>query len=149
MRVIDIMTEKPRACRADESVEKALDHMDECNCGAVPVVDDDDRVVGIVTDRDIVFGVRKNGGTVEDLTVEACMTADPVKLKQDTTAEEAVRTMGSNRVRRAPVVDAKGRLVGMVAQADIAANVGDDRLVAHYLREISTAPSVEPAPERR
>lgn len=149
MRVVDIMTENPRACRPDESAETALDHMDERNCGAVPVVDGNDRVVGIVTDRDIVFGIRENGGTLEALTVEACMTRDPVKLEPDTTAEEAIRTLGSKHVRRAPVVDAGGKLVGIVAQADIATNVNDDRLVARYLREISAAPAVEPAPERR
>ncbi|CAN5299591.1 CBS domain-containing protein [soil metagenome] len=148
MLVKDLMTGDPKTCRTGDSAEKALDHMDDRNCGSVPVVDGDGRVVGIVTDRDIVFGVRENGGTLEDLTVEACMTPDPVTITQDETAEEAVRTMGANHVRRAPVVDPKGKLVGILAQADIAAGIQDDRLVAHYLREISTAPPEEPAPER-
>ncbi|MDX1660291.1 MAG: CBS domain-containing protein [Gemmatimonadota bacterium] len=148
MRASEMMTGGPKACRPDDPVQRALDHMDACECGAVPVVDDDRTVVGIVTDRDIVFGVRQNDGRMEGLRVSACMTAHPVTVRQDDAAEEVVRRMRESRVRRVPVVDEDGTLVGIVAQADLAVHLEDDALLAGYLREVSSAPGVEPAPER-
>lgn len=148
MRAREMMTGGPKACRPDEPVDRALAHMDECECGAVPVVDEDRRVVGIVTDRDVLFGIRGNDGRIEGLTVAECMTGHPVTVRQDDEAEEVVRRMRESRVRRVPVVDEEGSLVGIVAQADLAVHLEDDALVAAYLREVSAAPPVEPAPER-
>ncbi len=148
MRASEMMTGAPKSCRPDDPVDRALEHMDECECGAVPVVDDQQKVVGIVTDRDILFGVRGNDGRTEGLTVSECMTGHPVTVQQDDDAETVVRQMREARVRRVPVVDAEGGLVGIVAQADLAVHLEDDALLAGYLREVSAAPPVEPAPER-
>lgn len=148
MRASEMMTGAPKSCRPDDPVDRALEHMDECECGAVPVVDEEQKVVGIVTDRDILFGVRGNDGRTEGLTVSECMTGHPVTVQQDAAAEKVVRQMREARVRRVPVVDAEGGLVGIVAQADLAVHLGDDALLAGYLREVSAAPPVEPAPER-
>ncbi|MBW3660605.1 MAG: CBS domain-containing protein [Gemmatimonadetes bacterium] len=148
MRASDLMTGAPQACRPDDPVDRALAHMDERECGAVPVVDDDRRVVGIVTDRDILFGIRGNDGRMEGLTVSSCMTEHPVTVRQDDEAADVVRRMRESRIRRVPVVDDAGALVGIVAQADLATRLEDDALLAGYLREVSAAPAVEPAPER-
>lgn len=148
MKARDIMTRDPRTCRAQDPVEKALAHMDACECGAVPVVDEGGAVIGILTDRDIVFGARKAGGALAAITVESCMSADPFTVGEGDTVEDVIRSMSRHRIRRAPVVNAQGALVGIIAQADIAARVQDDALVAQYLRDISTAPPTEPAPER-
>lgn len=148
MQVADLMTENPRACHTGDSATDALEHMDACGCGAVPIVDKNDRLIGIATDRDVAFGLKEHGGRLDKLSIDECMTKDPFTLRPDMTAEEAVRTMGDKRIRRAPVIDADGRLVGIVAQADIATQVGDEPLVARYLREVSSAPAMEPAPQR-
>lgn len=148
MSARDLMTGAPRSCRPDDPIARALDHMDECECGAVPVVDEENRVVGIVTDRDILFGIRENGGSMEGLVVEACMTTHPLTVRQDADVEEVVDRMTTGRVRRVPVVDESEKLVGIIAQADLATGIDDDAVVARYLREISAAPAVEPAPER-
>ncbi|MDX1623358.1 MAG: CBS domain-containing protein [Gemmatimonadota bacterium] len=148
MRARDVMTSGPGECRPDEPAARALDHMDERECGAVPVVDEDRTVVGIVTDRDIVFGIRENGGRLEGLSVGDCMTEHPVTVQQDDEIGRVLEMMAGSRVRRVPVVDEENRLVGIVAQADIATGVDDDTAVARYLREVSAAPAVEPAPER-
>lgn len=148
MRASEMMTGAPKSCRPDDPVDRALEHMDECECGAVPVVDEEQKVVGIVTDRDILFGVRGNAGRTDGLTVSECMTAHPVTVRQDDDAETVVRQMREARIRRAPVVNAEGSLVGIVAQADLAVHLEDDALLAGYLREVSAAPPVEPAPER-
>lgn len=148
MRVRDMMTSAPRSCQPEDPVERALEHMDAAECGAVPVVDGENRVIGIVTDRDILFGARANGGSLGGLTVERCMTPDPVTVLQDEKPKAVVKKMGKTRVRRVPVVDVDGKLVGIVAQADVALHVDDDEVVAKYLRRVSAAPAVEPAPER-
>lgn len=148
MQVRDIMTASPRSCDADDAAGTALTHMDESDCGAVPVVDAERRVVGIVTDRDIVFAIRANGGALQGLTIAQCMTADPLTLREDEDADDAIRSLAARRVRRAPVVDRDGRLVGIVAQADVAMHIQDDSLVAEYLREISAAAPTELAAER-
>lgn len=148
MKAQDLMTSDPRCCRAEEPATEALKHMDECDCGAVPVVDGDRQVVGIVTDRDILFGIRLNGGRLDGLTVEQCMTRSPVTVVTEEPADNVVRTMTMRRIRRVPVVGRDGSLVGIIAQADVAASIDDDALVARFLREVSTAPPTEPAPER-
>ena len=148
MQAKDLMTPRPDSCGPDEDVERALAIMDRCECGAVPIVDEGGRVVGIVTDRDVLFGVRQNQGRLEGLRVESCMTKDPVTVRESDSAEDAIRVMTRERVRRIPVVGEDGRLAGIIAQADVATNIEDDALVARYLREISAAPADEPAPER-
>lgn len=148
MRASDLMTGGPAACRADDPVAAVLDAMDERECGAVPVIDENRRVIGIVTDRDVLFGIRENEGRIEGLTAAGCMTDHPVTVNRDDDAEEVVRRMRDARVRRVPVVDADGTLVGIVAQADLATKLDDDATLAGYLREVSGAPAVEPAPER-
>ena len=148
MKAKDLMTADPGTCGPTDDIEQALTIMDTHECGAVPVVDPKGRVVGIVTDRDILFGARKEGGRLSGLTVEPCMTKAPVTVREDESAEEVIRTMTRERVRRVPVVDRDGTLRGIIAQADVATNVEDDSLVARYLRDISAAPADEPAPER-
>lgn len=148
MRASDLMTGGPASCRADDPVTVVLDAMDERECGAVPVVDDDHRAIGIVTDRDVLFGIRENDGRIEGLTAGGCMTDHPLTVTRDADAGEVVRRMREARVRRVPVVDENGTLVGIIAQADLATKLEDDATVAGYLREVSGAPALEPAPER-
>jgi CBS domain-containing protein len=148
MNARDLMTEDPGSCRLDHDIDAALGIMDREECGAVPIIDERNHVIGIVTDRDILFGARKEGGTLSGLTVESCMTKDPITVREDDSAEDVIRVMTRERVRRVPVVDRDGKLRGIIAQADVAIHVDDDALVAKYLREVSAAPADEPAPER-
>jgi CBS domain-containing protein len=148
MKAKELMTADPGTCGPTDDIEQALAIMDSQECGAVPVVDKQGRVLGIVTDRDILFGARKGGGRLSGLTVEPCMTKDPVTVREDEDAEQVIRVMTRERVRRIPVVDSDSKLRGIIAQADVAMHVEDDALVARYLREISAAPADEPAPER-
>lgn len=148
MRASDLMTGGPAACRPGDPATECLKAMDRRACGAVPVIDDDHRVIGIVTDRDLLFAIRANGGTLDGLQVRACMTDHPVTVVQGDDAAEVVRRMREARVRRAPVVDGDGTLVGMVAQADLATRLDDDRALVDFLRTVSSAPAIEPAPVR-
>jgi CBS domain-containing protein len=108
------------------------------DCGAVPVVDSVNtrRPIGIVTDRDIACRAVAKGLNALELTARDCMSSPSVTVSQDATLDEAIRLMEESRVRRLPVVDERGRCVGVVAQADIALSAGQGK-TAEVVREIS------------
>jgi len=116
--VNDIMTREPRTVREATSVVEAARVMRDEDVGSVPVVEGD-RLVGMVTDRDIALRVVAEGRgldtTVADVASRAVVAIDP---QQE--VEEAMRLMAEHQLRRLPVCEEDGRLVGVVAQADVA-----------------------------
>ena len=117
MNVQDIMTKNVQSVTPTDPVKKAAQIMKTVDCGSVPVTDQG-RVVGVLTDRDIVIHVvAENQGP--DTQVEQCMTKPVVTVGPDTDAREAAEMMASNQVRRLPVVD-NGKLAGILAIADLA-----------------------------
>lgn len=112
------MTREVRTCRPDDSLHAAAKVMWDCDCGCVPVVDDDRRVIGMLTDRDICMAAYTQERPLSSLRVSdamskevfACSPGDPVS-----TAEEVMRT---KQVRRLPVVE-DGRLAGIVSLNDL------------------------------
>ncbi|MBI2851584.1 MAG: CBS domain-containing protein [Chloroflexi bacterium] len=105
--------------------------------GALPVCNDDGKLIGMITDRDIVVSC-----VAADLNPCECktrdfMTSNPVAISTDTDMEEAARIMGKEQIRRLPIVD-EGTLVGMLSLGDIAVSMGNDALVAETLRKISS-----------
>ncbi|MDA8205212.1 MAG: CBS domain-containing protein [Thermaerobacter sp.] len=117
MQVREIMTQQVKTVRPSDSIKKAAEIMRSVDCGSVPVTEGD-RVVGIVTDRDIVVKQIASGKSA-DSPVKECMTDTVVTVKPDAEAQTAADMMADNQVRRLPVVD-NGRLVGILAIADLA-----------------------------
>jgi CBS domain-containing protein len=118
-QIRDLMTVKPRTVKAGDSIVEAAKLMKGEDAGIAPIVDGD-RLVGVVTDRDIAIRVVAEGRDpqstrVEDVASQNVVTVDP---QQD--LDEALRLMAQHQVRRLPVVEEDGRLVGIVAQADVA-----------------------------
>jgi CBS domain-containing protein len=135
----DVMTREPAVCEAVESIAKAADLMKREDVGAVPVVDSmaSRHVVGIVTDRDIVVKVVAGGRDVHAATVREAMTANPAVCREDEDVSRAVAQMAERKVRRMPVVDAQGRLSGIIAQADIATRLSLDKTTGALVEAIS------------
>jgi CBS domain-containing protein len=135
----DIMTKNVQTATADTTLREVATMMRDGDMGSVPVVEDG-RLVGIVTDRDIVVRALAEGkdgsGSVSD-----AMTTDIVTASPDDYVFEAVRLMGDKQVRRIPVVDNERKLVGIIALADIALETEDDRDLAEALEEISSGNS--------
>ncbi len=120
MRVSEVMTAEPVCCTPETTAQEAARLMAEHDCGCLPVVDADDRVVGVVTDRDIAcrcVGKGKDPSTA----VADVMTPDARCCGPNDNVSEAARVMAEAKVRRVPVVDGHGCCVGLVAQADLGA----------------------------
>ena len=116
--VRDAMTEDPRSIGASASVVEAARLMRQEHIGSLPITDDE-QLVGMITDRDITTRVVAEGADLEMASVGDVYSRDPISVEPDKDLEEALQLMARHQVRRLPVVE-NGRLVGIVAQADIA-----------------------------
>lgn len=138
MRVRDIMTANPATCTPESSLQEAAKLMLECDCGAIPVVDDSGsgRSIGIITDRDIVIRTLARGRNPMDCTVRDAMSESTITVSADSDVSDAASTMKQNQIRRLVVTDGDSRIVGLIAQADIARK-GGDRMTGDLVEEIS------------
>jgi len=118
--VAEVMTPSPLSCRRSDSLVVAAKILWENDCGAVPVVDDGQRVVGILTDRDCLMAAFTRGRKLEDLSVQSAMAHMVFAVRASEPSEAAARRMAEHAVRRLPVLDDHGRLCGMVSLADLA-----------------------------
>jgi CBS domain-containing protein len=119
MKVQEIMTPRPRHCSPSATLSEAARLMLDMDVGEIPVTGDGLKVVGVITDRDIVVRCIAAGGDPQNTPVESCMTAPALTLSDDASLEECARLMAGQQVRRVPIVDANGALCGIVAQADL------------------------------
>jgi CBS domain-containing protein len=129
MRVEELMTKSPRTCRPEDSLSQAARIMWEADCGAVPVVssDGEGRVVGIITDRDVCMAAYTRGLPLAQMRVSEAMAREPRCCKASDTPFEAEASMRSAQVRRLPVVDESGHLVGLLSLADLAREAARER----------------------
>ena len=116
--VREAMTEDPRSIGASASVVEAALLMREQHIGSLPITDDE-KLVGMITDRDITTRVVAESAAPETTSVENVYSRDLISVEPDSGLDEALQLMARHQVRRLAVVE-NGRLVGMVAQADIA-----------------------------
>ena len=150
MKVHDIMTRDVVSCRQDADVGAAGRLMLDGHVGTLPVVDPDGRLVGIITDRDIAMAAATRQRNASHIVVHEAMTEHVRSCFGNEDIAAALETMEDARVRRLPVVDADGRLVGIVAMDDIVLRALDrpDGISSHAvisaLKRISAAPDIEP-----
>ena len=136
IRCREIMTSNVRTATRDMPLRDVALIMRDGDMGSVPVVEDG-KLVGIVTDRDIVVRSIADGKDASSPVGEA-MTTEIFSVGPDDFVFEAIRLMGDRQVRRVPVVDADGKLAGIIAMADIALEMEDEREIAETLEEISS-----------
>lgn len=133
--VRDLMTQNPRSVSGDQPVAEAARLMRDEDAGLIPVVDGE-RLVGTVTDRDIAIRVVAEGKDPQSTTVRDVASTDLVTIDPQQELSEALRLMAQHQVRRLPVVEEDGRLVGIVAQADVARHADEER-VGEVVEQIS------------
>jgi CBS domain-containing protein len=143
MKVKDVMTRGAECTRPDATLREAAERMKALDVGSLPVCDND-RLVGMLTDRDITVRATGEGvppalGQVRDI-----MTPQVISCFEDQDVGEAARLMEQNQVRRLVVLNRDKRLVGIVSLGDLAAKAGDERRSGETLEKVS-----EPAAPRR
>lgn len=136
MTLDDLARKEPVAATRNASIAEIASLMRDEMVGSV-VIEEDDRPVGIVTDRDITVGVTAEGRDPDDVTAADVMTADPVTVDRDAGVFDVIRTMADNGVRRIPVVDG-GRLYGIITLDDLDRLLSDER---HTLSKVIEAES--------
>jgi len=138
-KVREHMTDRPRCVTPDTSVVEAAELMANEDVGSLPILDGD-RLVGVVTDRDIVVRAVAKQKNPQGMPVRDVATGDIVTVRPDEDLSEALKLMASYQVRRLPVVDEDNHLVGVLAQADVAAGA-KEKAVGEMVEDISQAPS--------
>jgi CBS domain-containing protein len=139
MRVAEAMTGDVRVVTPDQSIIEAAKLMADCDCGVLPV-GENDRLVGMVTDRDIVVRGLANGKTGETTTIREVMSEDVMYCFEEDDVCDVARNMGDLQMRRLPVVNRDKRLVGIVSLGDIAVT-DEKQSTAEALSCISEPPS--------
>jgi CBS domain-containing protein len=120
VRIRDVMTQPAMTCPVESTAEQAARLMWECDCGFVPLVDEEGRVVGVITDRDIAMAALTQGRTLGDIPVKSAMAGAVTLVRDDDVVESAERLMREAAVRRLPVVGDDDRPVGVLSLNDLA-----------------------------
>ena len=135
----EVMTREPACCEPGESIVKVAQTMKQEDVGSVPVVEshEDKKLVGIVTDRDLVVKVLAKGSNMDRATVRDAMTSNPASCRENDDVSKAVQLMSERQVRRMPIVDDAGRLTGIISQADVATRMNRDETTGELVEAIS------------
>jgi CBS domain-containing protein len=120
MQIKEIMSHPVVTCSTTDSVDQAARLMWEFDCGIVPVVDDDGRLAGVVTDRDICMAAYTQGKPLKTIPITGAMTTRVIAVHSDDLIEQAEKLMRGNQIRRLPVLDGEGRPVGLASMNDLA-----------------------------
>jgi CBS domain-containing protein len=138
VKIQDVMTRNPRCVTPETTVREAARIMKDEDIGIVPVTEGDNRrLVGVVTDRDIAVRVVADGRDADTRVGDVMSAGKIATRRQDEDIDTAMDTMAKEQVRRIPVVDERGSLVGIVAQADIVLKVRNDKKAEHTIEKIS------------
>ncbi|MFI1717019.1 CBS domain protein [Streptomyces sp. PanSC19] len=130
----EIMHTGASCVQENETLMDAARRMSELDVGALPICGPDDRLHGIVTDRDIVVKCLAKGKDPHHMTAGLLAQGKPVTVDADADSEQVLRTMQEHRVRRVPVID-DHRLVGMISEADLARHL-PEKQVGHFVEEV-------------
>lgn len=124
MKIEALMTREPRTCSPTDSLSAAAGIMWDHDCGCVPVVDSNSRLLGMITDRDVCMAAYTKGEPLHALRVEQTMARSVEPCRPDQSVAEALQIMRRSRVRRLPVVDGDGILLGLLSLTDVAREAG-------------------------
>ena len=135
----EVMTKDPVCCLPNDMVAEAAKLMKSGNIGSIPVIEDEQtkKLIGIVTDRDLTLKIVAEGLDAKSTKVEAVMTRKVVTCLAGDDLQKALDAMAEHQLRRIPVVDNDNKVVGIIAQADVATRVDQPEKTAEMVKEIS------------
>ena len=139
-----VMTENPVCCLGSDSISSVTQQMQIQGVGALPVVTDhiSKKLIGIVTDRDIALRVVGANRETKGTWVADVMTPNPVACHATNDVDAAIEAMALQHVRRIPIIDSEGRVLGIISQADVATRLHDNDKTAQVVTEISQPVSI-------
>jgi CBS domain-containing protein len=127
MKVEQVMCRNTKTCRSSDSLDRAAQLMWENDCGCVPIVDDEGRGVGMITDRDVCMAAYTQGGSLAHLCVGTAMAHDLRSCRATDTIAQAENIMRAAQVRRLPVVDPEGHVIGLLSLNDVVREAARER----------------------
>ncbi|MBV8847390.1 MAG: CBS domain-containing protein [Bryobacterales bacterium] len=135
----DLMTKDPLCCLPGDSVQQVAQMMKEFDVGVVPIVEDqrEKRLAGVVTDRDLAVKALAGERDPREVTIAEVMSLHVVTCSPDDDCGAALQLMEAHRVRRIPVLDASGRIVGIISQGDVAVRMREAEKTAELVMEVS------------
>ncbi len=135
----EVMTKNPVCCLPDNTAAEAAKLMKSKNIGSIPIIQDEQgkQLIGIVTDRDLALKVVAKGLDAKSTKLRAVMTRKVVTCRADDDLQKALDAMSEHQLRRIPVVDNNDRVVGIIAQADVATRLDQPKKTAEMVKEIS------------
>ena len=135
----EVMTKYPVCCLPTDSVAKAAGLMKSRNIGSIPVIENEQtqKLVGIVTDRDLALTIVAAGRDAQSTNVDAVMTYKVVSCLADDDLQKALDMMTKQKLRRIPIVDHDHKIVGIITQADVATRINQPEQTAQMVKEIS------------
>jgi CBS domain-containing protein len=135
----EVMTKNPICCTPDDMANKAAELMKRGNIGSIPVIEDEQskKIAGIVTDRDLVMNIVAEGRDAKSTKVGSVMTRKVVTCQEDDDLQKALDAMSNHQLRRIPVVDNNHKILGIIAQADVATRVNQPEKTAEVVKDIS------------
>jgi len=137
MQVREVMTRGAECTRPDASLQEAAAKMKSLDVGALPVCGDNDRLAGMITDRDITVRSSAEGESPAEIKVSDIMTPEVVYCFEDDDVAEASRLMKEKQIRRLVVLNRDKRLVGIISLGDLATEMGDERQAGRTLEKVS------------
>jgi CBS domain-containing protein len=153
MHILEVMSHPVITCPVQAQLDQAARLMWEFDCGTIPVLDDDGRLAGIVTDRDICMAAYTQGKPLHEIPVTTAMARSVIAVYEHDSVEAVERLMQENQIRRLPVLDAEGHPTGIVSLNDLARLAaqthrgGVDRELVTTLAAICQPRAVDPTRE--
>jgi CBS domain-containing protein len=135
----EVMTKNPVCCLPKDMVAKVAQLMKSKDIGPVPIIENEQtkKLVGIVTDRDLALKIAAEGRDAKSTKAEEVMTRKVVTCRGEDDMQKALDAMSEHQLRRIPVVDNDNRIVGIIAQADVATRVDQPAKTAEVVKDIS------------
>jgi len=143
VRAYEVMTRSVIAVQPGDTVLRAAQLMTESNCGALPVVDNSSRLIGIVTDRDLIVRSISRGMDPRYVQVDECMTQGSFACHANNTLKDCMRQMSRHQIRRLPIINDHNQVIGILSQADLARYTGayPDRGMRNAMADVLSAVS--------
>ncbi len=128
MNAAELMTPTPTCCQSQHTIVEVAEIMKREDVGLIPIIEEDtNKLIGVLTDRDIVLKVVAAERDASATAVSEVMTGDPIACQEQDSIEAVMQRMAAHQVRRIPIVDTNGAIIGIVSQADIATRLANPR----------------------